>query len=329
MNYNRHQFISSVLRVFRNYWRFLNKSTYEMIEKNLIIQGQVLSRSNQKLECLRSLSDVEFSVFSQWGEDGIIDWLVSKIPDIKPIFIEFGVENYQESNTRFLLRNRNWKGLVLDSSEHHINDIRSQELYWRYDLTARKAFINIDNINPIIKEEGFEGEIGLLSIDIDGNDYWIWESIQVISPAIVILEYNSLFGDELSLTIPYRHDFFRGKAHHSNLYFGASIKAMINLSKKKGYSLVGTCSAGVNAFFIRDDLSSMIREEIDNITIYPSSFREARDENGKLLFKPTHTMIGKLHDLPLIDTHLLQEVRISDIKDLYSNEWMNGSVQVL
>ena len=90
-------------------------------------------------------------------------------------FIEFGVENYLESNTRFLLINNNWSGLIFDMSKENISEIKKHYYYWRHDLRAETATITAENINDLIEKNGFKKPIGLLSIDIDGNDYWVWK----------------------------------------------------------------------------------------------------------------------------------------------------------
>jgi len=203
-----------------------------------------------------SLSENEFRVFSQWGEDGIIHYLIHNVPIENKIFVEFGVENYTESNTRFLLQNNNWTGLIIDGSQDNINFIKNDPIYWRYNLKAECAFIDKENINTLIKNSGISGDIGLLSIDVDGNDYWIWEAINCISPRIVICEYNSIFGALAKVTVPYDKNFHRTKAHYSNLYYGASIAALTSLAEAKGYSLIGSNSAGNNVFFVRTDLCS-------------------------------------------------------------------------
>lgn len=173
------------------------------LDTTLILQGRRASVINNRIEKINSLADVEFKIYSQWGEDGIIEWLIHKLPISSKIFIEFGVENYKEANTRFLIKNHNWKGLVIDSNEKHIRRIRNDDLYWRYDLTALHAFITRDNINSTITNSGFSGKIGILSIDIDGNDYYIWEAIDAVKPDIVVCEYNAVFGDIYPITIPY------------------------------------------------------------------------------------------------------------------------------
>jgi hypothetical protein len=116
----------------------------------------------------------EFRVFSQWGEDGIIQYLVARVPIQRRVFVEFGVENYAESNTRFLLLKDQWSGLVIDGSPEHIDYIRRDPIYWATSLKAECAFVTKDNINALLTGNGIAGDIGLLSVDIDGNDYWIW-----------------------------------------------------------------------------------------------------------------------------------------------------------
>ena len=179
--------------------------------------GRIENRLNENLNS-NSINDYEFKVSSQWGEDGIIQYLLKNTEIKNQIFVEFGVEKYTESNTRFLLQNNNWKGLIIDGSEKNISYIKSDPIYWKHNLKADCEFITAENINEILKRNGIQGEIGLLSIDIDGNDYWVWESINVIEPLIVIIEFNSVFGFTHKLSIPYTKNFFRTKVHHSNLY---------------------------------------------------------------------------------------------------------------
>ena len=168
----------------------------------------------------------EFKVFSQSGEDGVIQWLIKNIQVSSERFIEFGVQNYTEANTRFLLMHDNWSGLIMDGSKENIDYARHDNVCWMHDLTPVHAFITAENINELIRENGFSGDIGILSVDIDGMDYWVWRAIDCITPDIVICEYNSRFGGERAVTLPYDASFYRTKAHYSNLYFGASIRAM-------------------------------------------------------------------------------------------------------
>ncbi len=316
--------IKMLVRALSKRLRAVLGGDIELHERSILLQAKLLSDQRREGR-VAHLRDAEFRVFSQWGEDGIIDWLVSRIPDIKKSFVEFGVQNYRESNTRYLLMAQNWRGLVMDGSMAHIEDIRSQDVYWRHDLQAKCAFIDRDNINCLIAESGLKGEIGLLSIDIDGNDYWVWQAIEVVSPAIVVCEYNAVLGDILPLTIPYAADFYRTRSHHSNLYFGASIRALVQLGKSKGYVFVGTTSTGCNAFFVRSDHASRITGELDELEAYPSSVREARDVNGRLTFVGGEARQEVIGHLPFVEPASGKVLDLASWGQLSSDAWRQGA----
>jgi len=300
----------------------LNNYLTKKLDKQLVLQGQVLVDQYKRKTNIHDLSEVEFSVFSQWGEDGIINWLISMIPDIPKTFIEFGVGDYTESNTRFLLKTRNWKGLIIDGAKDDIDSVYKQDIYWRYDLTAVASFITKDNINELFLQNGFSGEIGLLSIDIDGNDYWVWEAIHSVDPVIVVCEYNAVFGDVHKLSVPYDKDFQRTNAHHSNLYFGASLPALISLASKKGYEFAGTTSTGLNAFFIRKDKFQYIQQCLNKVCSFPSLFREARGVDGELLFIGNKKRIKLINHLPVYDFDGGKNTVLSEYNDIYSTDWL-------
>ena len=196
-------------------------------EVDLLLRGKILIDSNKKKIPIK-IEDIEFKIFSQFGDDGIIQYLIHKleIEDKYFNFIEFGVENYLESNTRFLLFNSNWSGLILDSSEKNINQIKNSNFFWKYNLEAKSCFVDRDNINKIIHDSKIDkNSIGILSIDIDGNDYWVWKEIKIIDPLIVIIEFNSVFGFSEKISLPYKKNFSRTKAHHSNLFWDANLEA--------------------------------------------------------------------------------------------------------
>ena len=293
-------------------------------ELTTALSCQAIATANRSRIRLSSLTDVEFRGFSQWGEDGIIDWLVERLSGIPETFIEFGVSDYREANTRLLLQLRNWRGLVMDGSEANIRSIQAQDLYWRHELTARCAFIDRDNINQVIAASGLQGDIGLLSIDIDGNDYWIWQAIDAVSPVIVVCEYNAVLGDRCALTVPYRADFQRTREHHSNLYFGASIRALVALGKSKGYSFVGTTSTGCNAFFVRNDHAESIVAAVERICAFPSKFREARDAAGGLLFTSGKQRRTLIDHLVLMDPVAGVSRDLASWGEIYSPEWIEG-----
>ncbi|MDB9937288.1 hypothetical protein OAD13_04470 [Candidatus Pelagibacter sp.] len=256
----------------------------------------------EKKKDINNINDNELKIFSQFGEDGIIDFLVKKINLQNKTFIEFGVEDYEESNTKFLLEAKNWRGLVFDSSQKFIDIIKKKDFYWRNNLIAVKAFITAENIDNLIKQNFLHEEVGLMSIDIDGNDYWVWKAIETYKPAIVIIEYNARFGYKKSVSIPYKKDFDRIAEHHSSIYFGASLMALYKLGKEKGYSLVGTNTNGNNSFFIRDDFLKK-NENLKTYTpeqcFHINSFNELRDKNGNILDRNSNKEQEILNNLPL------------------------------
>jgi len=292
------------------------------IAQQRILLGVIAAKQLQSLKAVRSLADAEFQVCSQWGEDGIIEWLVHRLDCTPETFIEFGVGNYREANTRFLMCHRTWRGLVIDGSYANIEMIKTDEVFWRHDLSAKAAFITADNINQLIVEAGFEGEVGILSIDLDGNDYWVWKAITAVKPHIVIIEYNAVFGDLLPLTIPYNADFNWISAHKSTLYFGASIRALCDLAREKGYTFIGTTSSGCNAFFIRNDRASAFSELIESNIARPSRFRGSRNDKGELTFVRGASRRSVIEDCLVTDLSTGRTDRLGMFEPIYSEQWL-------
>lgn len=264
----------------------------------------------------KKLVENEYKVFSQFGDDGIIQFLINelKIDDIYHQFIEFGIENYEESNTRFLLQFNNWRGLILDGSENNIEYAKNNLDLWKYDITAHSAFVTKDNVNNLFIDNGFSGKIGLLSIDIDGNDYWVWEAIDSVDPIIVICEYNSHYGPDLPLTIPYYPDFHRNNFHSSNKYWGASISALTHLAKKKNYSLVGSNSAGNNCYFVKNDYMKSLNALLSSECWRLSKFRETRN-GSDLIGMSIKQFYESLSDLEFVNVIDNKKYKASEFLD--------------
>jgi hypothetical protein len=263
-----------------------------------------------------SMHKAEFRGFSQFGDDGIIQYLINQI-DIGieyQKFIEFGVEDYTESNTRFLLINNNWTGLVMDGSKANVDFIKNDKIYWKYDLTAVHCFVDKENINEIISNNEFSGELGILSIDIDGNDYWIWECLNVVNPIIVIVEYNSVFGEKHAITIPYDPTFNRAAAHSSWLFWGCSLKALCLLAEKKGYVFVGSNSNGNNAYFVRKDRLGALKPLRVETGYVKSKFRESRDAEGRLSYIPGDQRLKTIKDMVVYDVEKRTLMKIEDLE---------------
>ncbi|MDP3941924.1 MAG: hypothetical protein Q8Q49_06475 [bacterium] len=286
------------LKRFREKLRHLliGHLTFEHLRIEKELEAIKLSIGRHESRAVRTstypnIRDAEFKVFSQFGEDGIIQYLVNKVTIKNKIFVELGVGNYYESNTRFLLMNDNWHGKIINCGTEHIDFLNSEngkDIRYRYDIEAVSCFLHKDNINEVIRGLKIPKDIGLLSIDLDGVDYWIWEAMGTVNPEIVIVEYNSHFGYDFAITVPYKKTFDRTKEHYSNLYFGSSLPALCLLGKKKGYQFVGSNSAGLNAFFVRKDMAKNLPNLTAKDGYVANRYRESKDISGKLTYIGDH-----------------------------------------
>ncbi len=210
---------------------------------------------------LPSLSEVGFKAYSQTDEDGILLFIFSIIGTTNKKCVEICAGDGIECNTANLIINNGWTGLLVDGNAESVR--KGQDFYQKhkatyiYPPTFISTWITRDNVNKILKENGYEGEIDLLSIDIDGVDYWIWNAIEVINPRVVVVEYQDIIGQEKPLTVPYADDFDAYKYPKTRgmpNFCGASLPAFVKLANRKGYRLVGCNRYGYNAFFIRRNI---------------------------------------------------------------------------
>lgn len=183
----------------------------------------------------------ERTVYSQHGEDGILDAIFRVIGTTNRYYVEFGVGNGSERNTRYLAAHRGWRGLLMDGGHSDPS------------INLHREFITADNINSLFAKHEVPAEFDLLSIDIDGNDYWIWQRLSDrYRPRVIVAEYNANVGPEERRTIAYDPQF----VWTGTDYYGASLGALAALGEDKGYVLAGCESLGVNAFFVRSDLAT-------------------------------------------------------------------------
>lgn len=290
----------------------LRRRTERDSEAALLLLGKQMSWQAAALPPNTDFRKVGFKVFSQWDEDGIIQYLINHICIEHQTFIEFGVENYEESNTRFLLLNNHWQGMVLDACSADMQYIRSDRIHWQYDLQVKDAWITRENIDSLLMQAGFGEDLGLLSIDLNGNDYWIWDAIVNVRPRIAIVEYNSLLGLE-PICVPYRENFDRTAAHYSNLYYGSSLAALHRLAESKGYLLLGSNIWGHNAFFVRSDVAGEFRGLEPGQAYVASKFREARDEAGKLTYARAGARLPLIEHLPVINVATGEQGPLRDL----------------
>nr|WHW29455.1 hypothetical protein [uncultured bacterium] len=255
----------------------------------------------------------EFKVFSQWGEDGIIQYLVNNLAIKNRTFIEFGVEDFSESNCRFLMMKDQWHGYVIDGSPTNIKRLRASYYFWQSPLNCKASFITRENVEALLDESGFEQELGILSVDIDGVDYHVLEALASWRPAILIVEYNDAFGWERPVSVPYDPAFVRRQKHFSSQYWGANLPAFLYLADQRGYALVGTNSVGSNAFFVRRELLNDCVSEVDLAScIRQASFRDSRGEGGELTFLSGLERTRAMAEMPLVDVATRASLRVGD-----------------
>ena len=234
----------------------------KILQRSLTFQYKNLLKDN--VEMLRTFEEVGLRVFSQGDEDGILLYIFSLIGTTNKKVVEICAGDGIECNSANLIINHGWVGLLFDGSDIHVK--KGKNFYSRckdtliYPPTFVKAWITAENINSLIQAHGFEGEIDLLSIDMDGMDYWVWKVIDCIRPRVMICEYQDIWGYEKAVTVPYSPHFNRFAIHPD--YCGASLGAWKRLGSAKGYRLIGCNRYGYNAFFMRSDVGENIFPEI-------------------------------------------------------------------
>ncbi|MBD3638297.1 MAG: FkbM family methyltransferase [Crocinitomicaceae bacterium] len=222
---------------------------------------------------LPKLVDTGFRVFSQYEEDGKLLFIFSVIGMRNKTFVEIGSDDGINSNCANLALNFGYYGLFLDGNPRAIK--RGRKFYakyphpWMYQPQFTCAKVTAENINQLVKEANLEGDVDLLSIDIDGNDYWIWKALEQVSPNVVIIETHVEFGMR-NIVVPYDPDYSYPGKHP--VYHGASPIAMVNLAKEKGYRLVGANELGFNFIFVKNGLGEDALPEVsvESVLQHPS-----------------------------------------------------------
>ena len=269
----------------------------------------------------KNLNEVEHKIYSQNGEDGIIDFLLYKLKISKPNFVEIGVGEYVESNTRFLYERYYPSGLIIDCIKNLEKKVFANVNQWKGDLKVLEKFVNTENINSLISEN-CNFEIDLFSIDTDGTDYWLIKEIKPNLSKIFVAEYNAVFGDKFDISVPNIENFTRENYHHSSLCYGMSLKALIRIMRSKGFYFIGTNNFKNNAFFINTSyskenyFSSLDNIDENNLSSYTNSlYKESRDKYGKLNFLSGNKRLEEIKECQVIDFSQ-DEGTLKKIKDL-------------
>jgi len=289
---------------------FLNFNKKQLGEIQLLLKKKNYSK-------ITNIRDAEVKIFSQFGEDGIIDFLLYKLNLTNHIaFLEIGTGDYEEANTRFLCETRNCRGLLIDKIKD-LKFVQKRDFFWKNDIYFSQKTITPSNISTVINSYGFKNDCNLLSIDIDGNDYWVLKNIELSHVDIVVAEYNPLFGSNLSLTVPQDDNFDRNR--FKKIFYGASLTAIIELMESKGFMFVGANSACNNAFFInknkKEFFSNLKVEELKEYTKF--TFREIKENSYKE--NQISNLIDKIEDFEIYDLNKKKTFKIKELKNQLAN----------
>ena len=284
------------------FFNFLKKTISKRLL--LIIAKILIFKSRNFYKIITSLDKAEVKIYSQNGEDGVIDYINNSLGLINFNFVEIGVGDYSEANTRYLYESYYPKGLIIDNIDNFYKKVKKNINLWKGDLRVLNTSVTSENINNILETNcGFE--IDLFSLDIDGIDYWVLKELKPQISKVFIAEYNPIFGDRIEVTVPDLPNFNRKDYHYSCLCFGMSLKALINLMDKKGYYFLGTNRLKNNAFFIckRYEKTNYFPKIIINKLEYytNNNFKEGRDENGNLNYLSKDKALENIYDCEVID----------------------------
>ncbi len=231
--------------------KILNHTT--SMHQHMIQTEMAALRNLPRHQDPKSLAPFGHKIYSQNDEDGIIREIFNRIGTTNKTFVEFGVDDGKECNSYALLFD-DWRGLWIDACTKYTERIKKSlaEIIESEQLVVVESFITADNINETISAHIKDHEIDLLSVDIDGNDYHVFNAITCINPRVVVMEYNAKFPPPISFCMDY---------HPSHVFgdddcFGASLTFLETHLAAKGYRLVGCNLTGLNAFFVREDLVS-------------------------------------------------------------------------
>lgn len=241
---------ASVYRKLRHPGQLTKRILTDVRIRDRLMYNNIATLVQRHGERGRGLTASEFKVFSQNGEDGVIAEIFRRIGPTNRWFVEFGTENGSEGNAVFLADVLGWSGMFIEGSSTHFPSLERR--YQNRDgVTTLSAWVTPENVNRLFLEAEVPESFDLLSIDIDGNDYWVWEALTVCTPRVVIVEYNGLLSTAACLVQPYEPD----GGWDGTEFFGASLGALRSLARKKGYALVHTELSGTNAFFVHESLA--------------------------------------------------------------------------
>jgi len=299
--------------------RTMNSDTNNSFALRMLAASSAINASKAARGTYEHLWDAEVKVFSQWGEDGILDYLFDLIGATKPRIIEFGAGDFTECNSRFAAEHRSASVYAVDMREDLVNKVKSLDVFWRNAIFPVRDFITPETAkrHQEIAESKFGG-IDLISLDIDGNDYWVLQNLDFSNIQIVVCEYNPLYGSNTACTVE-RNDFFdRTKEHFSWLHYGMSLRAAIDLLALSELTFIGTNRAGNNAFFVKQKYVKSLNFNLPNINNLEEfvdwRVRESRDMSGNLSFLSKSDAIKTISDCKITNLTTSETYSVGQIK---------------
>lgn len=290
-----------ILQILKNYELHEERKLLNDLNRHI---NWILYQANTVKNKLFDNNDLEFQGFSQGGEDGIIA-LLCRLLELRS-GIEFGTEDWKQSNLRLSTKLFKLNVGLIDGSPKNIEKIKTSSDYYFNQITAISSWITAENINSLVNSLMSKMEISeldILSIDIDGNDYYIAEKLLKINPKVLIIEVNDIYGPDKKMTTPYDSSFYRYKYHYSGTIYGASYSLLLFLLRSNGYKLFAHVSSGNNLIFVRgsewDKVAAYSSENLRKFKYF--SYRESLDKNGKKTYLNFNQKKNFLNEVQVIE----------------------------
>ncbi|RAM51566.1 MAG: hypothetical protein C6Y22_10925 [Hapalosiphonaceae cyanobacterium JJU2] len=259
-------------------------------EVQVLLKLKYKEYSNHSPSDLPSFDEVGFQAYSQFEEDGILLYIFSIIGTTNKKVVEICAGDGKECMAANLIINHGWEGYLFDGSIDNVQ--RGREFFSKHKQTFlmpptfNQAWFTAENVNSILKDAGVKGEIDLLSLDIDGMDYWVWQAIDCIQPRVCLFETHNVIPANLSLAAKYNANFYYlNQPPERQDYRSASLLAMKKLSEAKGYRLIGCHRYGFNCFFMRNDIGQSYFPEVSVESCHNNSYTRVAQQNRWTIVK--------------------------------------------
>ena len=308
-------YVNLKTKISKRIREFLRRAlTVEPVNQKINIGLLTSHAMSARKHSMKDLWDAEFRVFSQFGEDGIVDLLLDELQISKPRIMEIGAGDFSECNSRFALHKRNCSAYLVDMQEDLQRGLQESEIRWKASVAVEIAKIDEKNIKDIeSRASKFLKYIDVISLDIDGIDFWIAQHINWNGIKIAIVEYNPVFGAKLAVSVPKETFSSRFEHHYSGLVYGASLLAWIEFFASKDMRFVGTNRAGNNAFFVPSSLAGNFPFRLPDISQLDAyvdwQIRDSRNQDQTLSSLSLEQARNLISEVELIETNTLNKLR--------------------